>query len=83
MLQNLAKLTMHGIALPANTTGTELRIFIDGKLAATGPATPQSVAFNSVPVIGANDAHQNGFCGEIKAFHLQSGILPPERLLFQ
>ena len=67
--------------LACQYTGTELRIFIDGNLVATGPAAPQSVGFNSVPVIGANGAHQNGFCGHIKAFHLQSGILPVEGFL--
>ena len=65
--------------LAAVYDGERLKLYIDDALDAEAPAETQVVRINSLPVIGSNDAFNEGFKGLLGGFHLQCGVLTPER----
>jgi hypothetical protein len=67
--------------LAAVYDGTHLRLYIDGVLDAEAPAETQVVRINSLPVIGNDNAFSEGFSGLIGGFHLQCGVLTPDRFV--
>jgi hypothetical protein len=69
--------------LAAVYDGEQLRLYLDGALDNEAPAEAQVVRINSLPVIGNNQAGNAGFSGLIGGFHLQCGVLPPERFVLR
>jgi len=61
--------------------GESLRLYVDAKLDAEVPAQAQSMRINSQPVIGNSTAFDAGFLGLLGGFHLQCGVLTPERFV--
>lgn len=69
--------------LAAVYDGERLRLYLDDVLDNEAPAETQVVRINSLPIIGNSEAGNAGFCGLIGGFHLQCGVLPPERFMLQ
>ncbi len=67
--------------LAAVYDGERLRLYLDGAPDSEAPAETQAIRINSLPVIGNNDTFSEGFRGQIGGFHLQYGVLPPERFV--
>jgi hypothetical protein len=65
--------------LAAIYDGERLKLYVDGVLDAEAPAEAQLLRINSLPVIGNSDAFSEGFKGLLGGFHLQCGVLTPER----
>jgi len=67
--------------LAAVYDGEHMRLYVKGALDGEAPAATQVVRINSLPVIGNNDTFSEGFCGLMGGFHLQCGVLSPDRFV--
>lgn len=69
--------------LAAVYDGERLNLYADGALVAEAPAETRVMRINSLPVIGNNDAFNEGFFGLLGGFHLQYGALTPDRFVLR
>ena len=61
--------------------GERLRLYIDAKRDAEVSSQKQVMRINSLPVLGNSTALDAGFQGLLGGFHLQCGVLTPERFV--
>jgi len=69
--------------LAAVYDGEHLRLYVKGTLDREVPVETQVVRINSLPVIGNSGTFSEGFCGLMGGFHLQCGVLQPERFVLR
>jgi len=69
------------VHLAAVYDGERLRLYVDAKLDAEASSQTQVMRINSLPVLGNSVAFDAGFQGLLGGFHLQCGVLTPERFV--
>ena len=69
------------VHLAAVYDGERLRLYIDAKPDAEVSSQTQVMRINSLPVLGNSTAFDTGFQGLLGGFHLQCGVLTPERFV--